>query len=156
MTTIEYAYNRFCKERFPRPSEEQVSALEQRIGVTLPEDYRQFVLHFNGGYFNERAITPVVEGTPMDALTSLSGIGASHRESELGDPTAIALFDDNDPPKIVPVGDTEMGGLIILVTEPEGRGEIWMKEALGTFYYLADGIAAFFDLLRTPTWETPT
>lgn len=45
------------------------------------------------------------------------------------------LFDDNDPPKILPIGDTAMGGLIILDTAPgEGRGTIYLKQAFGDFY----------------------
>ncbi len=45
-----------------------------------------------------------------------------------------------------------MGGLIILDTAPgEGRGDIWLKQAFGDFYYLADGIEEFFGLLREPT-----
>ena len=156
MTTIENAYNRFCTEQFPLPGEDQVSALERLIGVKFPEDYRRYVLDFNGGYFNEPEIAPVGENCPRCALDFMSGIGASHWESELGRSNALALFDDNDPPKIAPIGGTAMGSLIVLITEPEGRGEIWLKEAFSRFYFLADGIAGFFDLLRTPTWETPT
>ena len=150
MTGITYAYNRFSTERFPLPSEAQLAELEQRIRVTFPEEYRRFVLEFNGGYFSEPEITPVSEGCPVDGLTYLSGIGASHPYAELGRPSLLALFDGNDPPLIVPVGYTGMGGLIILITEEEGRGEIWYKQAFGTFYYLAEGIEDFFDLLSVP------
>jgi hypothetical protein len=153
MTTIESAYNRFSTERFPLPSKAQLEALEHRVGVTFPEDYRRFVMEFNGGYFNEPEIDPVGEGCPQETLAYLSGIGASHREAELGRPSRTALFDDNDPPKIVPIGDTGMGGLIILDTAPgEGRGAIFLKQAFGNFYYLVDGIEEFFGLLREPTW----
>jgi hypothetical protein len=152
MTTIEYAYNRFCLERFPRPNEAQLAELEQRIDVTFPDDFRHFVLEFNGGYFDAPEIIQVDERCPREGLRFLSGIGASHEESELGRQFYLSLFDDNDPPKIVPVGRSCMGGLIILITEDEGRGEIWYKEPFGTFYYLADGIEEFFDLLRDPPW----
>jgi hypothetical protein len=61
------------------------------------------------------------------------------------------LFDDNDPPKILPIGDTPLGSLIILDTAPgEGCGTIYFKQAFGDFYFLADGIEDFFDLLREP------
>lgn len=110
MTTIEYAYNRFSTKRFPLPSESQLDLLEQRMGVTFPEDYRRFVLEFNGGYFSEPEITPVSDGCPQDGLTCMLGIGASHREAELGRPATLAIFDDNDSPKIVPIGSTGMGG----------------------------------------------
>jgi hypothetical protein len=152
MTTIEYAYRRFCTKRFPLPSEAQLSDLERRIGVVFPDDYRRYVLEFNGGYFSEPEIEQVTEGCPQDGLRCLFAIGASHVSAELGREVDLSLFDDNDPPLIVPVGSTGMGGLIILITEEEGRGEIWYKEAFGTFSYLADGIKEFFELLKTPPW----
>ncbi|MBI2823756.1 MAG: SMI1/KNR4 family protein [Planctomycetia bacterium] len=148
MTTIEYAYDRFCTERFPLPTEREIVALERRIGVTFSPDYRQFVLEFNGGYFGEPEIAPVSEDCPPALLTLLHGIGASHREAELARSSDLVLFEDNDPPKILPIGATPTGGLIILTTEAEGRGEIFLKQAFGGFYYLADGIEEFFALLR--------
>jgi hypothetical protein len=153
MTTIENAYDRFSVERFPLPSDAQLSALEQRLGIVFPDDYRQFILEYNGGYFKCPEITPVGEGCPLETLQILFGIGPSHWEAELGRPSDIALFDDNDPPKIVPIGRTGMGGLIILDTAPgDGQGAIFLKKAFGNFYYLLDGIEAFFALLREPTW----
>ncbi len=153
MTTIESAYLNFSKERFPLPSDAQLSALEDRIGVVFPDDYRRFILEFNGGYFIKPEIDPVGDGYPQETLAFLYGIGASHQEAELGLPSRTALFDDNDPPKIVPVGNTGMGGLIILDTAPgEGRGDVFLKQASGNFYYLTDGIEDFFGLLREPTW----
>jgi hypothetical protein len=129
-----------------------VRTLELRIKVEFPDDYRQFILDFNGGYFVEPDIESASEGCPQDALTFLSGIGAYHREAELGEPGILTLFDDNDPPKILPIGDTIMGGLIILDTAPgDGRGTIYLKQAFGDFYYLADGIEEFFTLLHEPT-----
>ena len=149
MTTIQSAYDRFCKERFPVPSDAQLSALEQRIGVVLPADYRRFILQFNGGYFADPLITPVGQGCPTECLDSLFGIGASHPTAELGRERDIGLFDDNDPPIIVPIGSTAVGGLIILDTAPgEEQGSICLKQAFGDFFYLTDSIEGFFGLLR--------
>jgi len=154
MTTIKYASARFCEERFPVPSEKQLAELERRIGVRFPEDYRTFVLEFNGGYFNEPEITPVGENCPHESLQILFGMGASHVEAELGLPRRTALFDDNDPPKILPIGCTSMGGLIILDPAPgEGKGDVFLKQAWGNFYFLTEGIEAFMALLREPMWD---
>lgn len=49
--TIEYAYRRFAVRRFPLPSEEQLVEVERQLGVRLPEEYREYILDFNGGYF---------------------------------------------------------------------------------------------------------
>ena len=81
----------------------------------------------------------------------MCGIGASHDEADLARPSDLHLFDDNDPPKIMPIGCTPLGSLIILDTAPgEGRGTVYFKQAFGDFYYLADGIEDFFALLREP------
>ncbi len=77
MTTIENAYDRFSVERFPLASEAELAELERRVGVKFPEDYRRFVLDFNGGYFKCPEITPVGEGCPLETLEFLFGIGAS-------------------------------------------------------------------------------
>lgn len=156
MINIEYAYRRFCTERFPLPTESQLQALERRIGVRFPDDFRHYILEFNGGYFNEPVIMPTSEGCPEDALDFMCGIHASHEEAELGLDVDLALFDDNDPPKIVPIGGTPLGSLIILDTAPgEGRGVIYFKQAFGDFYYLADDIEDFFGLLREPNEINP-
>lgn len=150
MSKIEEAYNKFCIERFPLPSVHEVSELETRIAVTFPDDYRRFLLAFNGGYFREPRILPPIKECPLDRLTFMHGIRATHPTSELGSDADLAIFDDNNPPEVVPVGYTMMGGLILLVTHPEGFGEVLYKEPYGDFYFLADGIERFFGLLREP------
>jgi hypothetical protein len=152
MTAIAEAYRKYLRVRFPLPTEDQLTELERRINVIFPDDYRRFILEFNGGYFHEPVITPAGDGCPEDALTYLSGIGASHEYAELGTPWQICLFDSNDTPKIVPIGYTVMGGYIILDTAPgEGRGEIYYKQPFGDFYWIAEGIEDFFSLLREPS-----
>lgn len=84
MNKIEEAYNRFCTDRFPLPSEQEVSALEERIGVTFPDDYSRFLLTFNGGYFREPCILPPDPEWPLDRLTLMHGIHATDLTSELG------------------------------------------------------------------------
>jgi hypothetical protein len=150
MSTIDLAYSRFSKTCFPLPSERDVMDLEQRLGISLPEDYRDFLLRYNGGYFTEPVIEPPDLGTLRDRLTHLKGIGASHPTAELGRPRDLALFDDNDPLEILPIGYTIMGGLIFLVAHADGFGEIGLKAAFGRSYPLATGIEEFFALLIEP------
>jgi len=154
MTDIGDAYRRFSRGRFPLPTEKQLAELEQRIGIVFPNDYRRFILEFNGGYFHDPMIVPAEDGCPQGILSFMNGIGASHEEAELGLSFDLSLFDDNVPPKIVPIGGTPMGGLIILDTAAgEGRGEIYYKQAFGDFYWIAENIEEFFTLLRDQTLE---
>ncbi len=156
MSSIQPVYRQFLKIGFPLPSEAQVRALERRIKVDFPEDYRGYLLEFNGGFFIEPEIAPIGAGCPEDALSYLNGLNATHPGAELGSIEDMNLFDDNDPPKIVPIGGTVTGGLIILDTAPgEGRGDIYLKEAYGGYHWLADGIEGFFALLREPLPDDP-
>ena len=153
MRAIEAAYQKFCRDRFPLPTEEQVAALERHIGITFPEHYREFVLNFNGGWFTEPQIVPPSKACPVDRLTVLDGIGADHPSAELASEAHLALFDDNDPPHVVPIGYTIMGNLLILLThpEPDDRGVIMLKRAYHEEYHrLAGTMEEFVGLLREP------
>ena len=150
MGIIEAAYRNFCKERFSLPTEQQIADLERRIGVALPQDYREFILGYNGGYFDEPNIVPVIEGCPRDGLDSLFGIGSTHPSSELASEFYLDLFDDNYPVEVLPIGGTPLGALILLITHPEDRGAIMLKVAFGDSYFLARGIDGFFERLREP------
>lgn len=148
---IDYAYAAFCEERFPLATEEQVAALERRMGVAFPGDYRDFVIEYNGGLFSEPRIVPPDDDCPLDRLTFLNGIGATHPTAELATPAELSMFDDNDPPQIVPIGYTLMGNLLFLITHPENRGYIGLKKAWSDeSFFLADGIEGFFALLTAP------
>lgn len=154
MNAIEAGYDRFCTERFPLPMEEQVADVEQRIGVSLPDDYRHFLLTYNGGYFNEPDIVPPINECPLDGLTFMNGIGASDPSAELATEADLAIFTDNRPVQILPIGYTLMGNLILLITNPDERGSILLKKAFSQeAFFLSSGIEAFFGLLREPAEE---
>lgn len=156
MKNAEIAYKSFCKERFPSPSETDVCNLEDKLRISLPPDYRQYLLKYNGGFFNEPDIIPPRKGPPLDCLTYMHGIRATHPIAEIG--SNVSLFDDNMPPQILPIGYTLMGNLILLITHPEDRGCILLKKAsIDEFshesWLLARGIDEFFALLREPKDE---
>src|SRR4051812_17999788 len=128
MSAIEAAYQKYCRKRFPLPTEKQVTELEKRIGITFPDDFRQFILNYNGGLVYNPSIEPTKKKCPPHALDVVYGIGASHPSAELASPAHLVRFDDNDPPLVVPIGYTVMGNLLIVLThpEPEDRGVVMM------------------------------
>ena len=153
MCYIEVGYHNFCSGRFPLPAEKQIDDLEQRLGIHLPPEYRQFLLEYNGGIFAEPDIVPPSQDCPLDRLRFLCGIGASHPIAELASPEGLPpeIFDGNDPPIILPIGYTLMGNMLLLVTSDEGFGCIVMKQAFtDNSFFLAKGIVDFFGLLREP------
>ncbi len=129
-----------------------MAELERRLKIRLPQEYRSFLLEFNGGYFEDADIVPVEEGCPQDGLDYLCGIASGDGQmlSELGNAIDVDLFDNNDPMVSLPIGGTGMGGLIVLSLWPEEAGTILYKKPLGDFYLLADGIEEFFELLTDP------
>lgn len=154
MNNIEMAYSKFCEERFSLPTEKQVADLEQGLGIQLPPDYRQFLLQYNGGVFRTPSIIPPSKDCPEDGLKFLKGLAATYPCAELASEPDLTLFDDNDPPQILPIGNTLMGNLIFLITHPEDRGIIGLKKAFSDqSFFLASGIEEFFGLLREPTLE---
>lgn len=152
MSAIQYAYARWARKRLPLPTEQQVAELESRLGVELPEDYRQYLLEFNGGVFDNPEIVSPDEQCPGRGLETMYGVASPIESAELGKPWEIALFDDNDPLIALPIGDTAFGDLIILSTAPENFGAIFFKQASGGWFELAEGIEEFFANLREPDW----
>ena len=150
MIHIKAAYKAFCKTRFPLPTERQVADLEDGLGIQLPPDYREFILRYNGGFFNEPDIVPPSDNCPKDCLTSLYGIGALHPSAELH-PLRAFDFEDNDPVVVLSIGYTLMGNLLWMITHEEDRGSIGLKKAWSDDnFFLAEGIEEFFTLLRQP------
>jgi hypothetical protein len=146
MSVIDEKYEMFCVERFPLPNEHMVQELESRINVIFPDSYRNYILRYNGGYFREPRILPGDNACPLDRLTFMYGIGSSHKTSELGRISSLSLWDNNDPPVIVPIGYTLMGNYIIIMTHLEDNGEI-MLNTKEKSYFLANTIEEYFELL---------
>ncbi len=64
----------------------------------------------------------------------------------------LALFDDNKPPQVMPIGYTLMGNLILIIMFGHNKGSIVMKKAHQDEYvFLTESIERFFGLLREPT-----
>jgi hypothetical protein len=61
MTVIDDVFAHLVTERFPLPTEKDVENLEARIKCRSPENYRQFLLDYNGGFFNDPEIEQVGE-----------------------------------------------------------------------------------------------
>jgi len=147
---IPEAFRLYCTEQFPLPTEKEIAYLEESCKLRLPPDYRNFLQHYGGGLFSEPCILPSVNNCPQDSLTSMYGIHSPYSFATLGNLGDILTFEDNDPPIVIPIGDTVMNSWILVMIHPEDCGKIVFKEAFGGFYYLADGIDDFFGRLVTP------
>jgi len=152
MSSIQFAYARWATERLPLPNGKQVAELESRLGVAFPGDYRQYLLEFNGGTFDDPEILSPEEHFPRRGLSVMYGVASPFPGTELGEPWEINLFDNNDPLIALPIGGTSLGDLVILCMEVEDLGAVYFKQASGDWFRIAEGIVDFFATLREPNW----
>lgn len=159
MKQIDWVYQQYGERRFPLPSEDDIARLEARLNLRFPPDYRQFLLDYNGGWFGDHELA-VPEDVWNDQIHCLYGIRADHEAGELGQPSDISLFDDNDPPQIVIIGHTSTNQLIVLGVHPETYGQIFFKtywsrasKTEQEWFWWADSIEDVFDLISEPHSE---
>jgi hypothetical protein len=150
MSIIDHAYSRWCDNRFATPTEQDILDLEERISARLPDHYREFLLGWNGGIFKEPRIIGGQEDHPVESLVYLSGIHASVQIAELGNKRDLALFDDNEPPIIMPIGATRTGCLLMIttVTGETDDGVVFLRTIGQENFYLCDSMVEFFLLLN--------
>lgn len=151
MTEIDRVYQNYVRERFPLPAEADVAALGARINVRFPPDYRKFLLRYNGGWFGDHSLA-LPDDVPGDCIDCLYGVAADHKTAELGRPSDMSLFDDNDPPEIVIIGRTVTNQLVVLGVHPETYGRIYFKTYRSrvsktdqSWFHLDDSIDEFFE-----------
>lgn len=150
MSSIEEVYDKCLEIPNSLPSSEQVATLESTLGVSLPPEYRQFLLERNGGTFNRgkfRRLIISFEDNKGDCLDSLYGIGARKTCGDLC--REAVLFDDDRPCRLVPIGYTALGVLLLIVTEALGQdkaGQIWIQYPYDEeFWELCDSFTSMFE-----------
>jgi len=150
LENVDQAYRRFCREKFPLAAEKQIAGLERKIGVRLPDEYRQYLLRYNGGAFKDPIITADDIHCVEDCLDVMFGIIERPRACNLANPTYLNLFDDNFPAVILPIGYTLMGNLLVLRTEPDDElGWILLKiQDSDDYFVLAKSINDLFASLK--------
>jgi hypothetical protein len=107
------------EERGPVVTEADVAALEQRLGKSLPDDYRRFLLEVNGG-------RPADEACEFSkgAVVGLLSLKPAEEVRDLEVCTARAAADLNTRDVVV-VGYDEGGSRILVAIDGEHRGQVW-------------------------------
>lgn len=148
---IEGLYQKYCNERFSLPSILEIGTFEGRLGVPLPLHYRDYLLAFNGGCFDDPMVGDDESDWPCFSLSIFYGLGATGKAADLARPTNLNVFSNNHPFQILPIGCTPGGFLILLVTDPDGEdyGDVLLKTFDET-YFVAKSMREFFEQLHDP------
>jgi hypothetical protein len=108
----------------PPVDEPRVLALESRFGSRLPEDYREFLLAFNGG----KPVPACFQFTSKSGRTSDSVVNwflsLSHEEM-LNIEAVLGWLDSRIPPDVVPIAIDPFGNFILLGLRGDVRGKVY-------------------------------
>jgi len=112
-------------DRGPRIAEDAVRRFEQQIGVTLPENYRSFLLDENGGYAPaNHCVFRLRKGSSV--LNSLYSLDDPCESSDLASRQLYPTYPENDlPPNAIKIGYDDGGSSIVLILSGLHRGEVW-------------------------------
>lgn len=105
-------------------TQKDIAALEQRLGISLPVDYRQFLLSINGGQPEPNAFP--IRDNPRDThglLERLFSLDEQDTNYDILDNAEV--FHDRVPADLLPIAFDPGGNLICLAVRGENRGKIY-------------------------------
>lgn len=107
---------------FPPASETSLEAIEARIGVKLPDEYRAFLLQSNGGSF-ARHIVVLPDGGGRTVLNYMLGTAGGSYDimTDYDDLRSM----DRIPVASLPIADDPGGNLFIVSLEQQTYGSIY-------------------------------
>lgn len=136
-------------------SEATISAFEQRIGFSLPDDYRRFLLENNGAQANSQVF--FVKDLEQDVMLDVF-FGITHPESRsLMLEYWLQEYGDEIDEKSLLIGSDPGGRFLLYVTSGEEKGIYYWddsnfffqsSEEEGNTYFVANSFDDFMASLR--------
>lgn len=99
--------------REPPASPDLIARLEQRIGRALPDTYRDYLLHQDGGRLEDN----------HQAVNTVFGLGDVPRWANMW--SRLDTFAGRVPDWLLPVARDEYGNLFAVSLRDEDRGSVW-------------------------------
>ncbi|MDA7026852.1 SMI1/KNR4 family protein [Bacillus sp. CLL-7-23] len=130
---------------------ENIKTFEDDYNVTLPEEYKNFLLEYNGGDVNPN-VFKISDEQGESALNTLYGLNISAEYDELS-----SVFDSLEgelPQELLSIGDDSGGNQICIGISGNyfGKIYIWMHdieegEYMDNVFFLANNFNEFLDSL---------
>lgn len=141
---------------FGMATEETVRNFEQHIGFSLPDDYKQFLIEYNGGTPQVRNSTFTVEALseiiPLDVLYGL-GIDSEMDLQDWNDEYRSDLLSNS-----IVIGRDPGTGMVVLINDAEIKGVFYWDQSLffnqsneeENVYKICDSFKEFINQLKKP------
>lgn len=139
-------------EQGPPLDEKKIAAAEKKMGIKLPEDYRQFLLKNNGGR-PDPANFPIrgLENNPFGGIHFFGGIGDNIESVNID--WSYKIFRGRIPKNLLPIASDPMGNLICLSLGVEDQGTVYYwdhddEHSSPTYrnvYFIASSFPPFLD-----------
>lgn len=139
-----------------------VSEFEQKIGFSLPEDYRHFLVRNNGAKANRQVffVKDLNQDVMLDKFFGITN--PKSRSLTIG--YWLQEYGDEIDEKSVFIGSDPGGRFLVYITAGEDKGIYYWddtnffpqsSEEEGNSYYIAESFSEFCDLLMDYTPATP-
>jgi SMI1 / KNR4 family (SUKH-1) len=117
-------------ERGPQVTEDAVRRFEERLGATLPQDYREFLLEVNGGFApTSHCVFWLRKSSTI--LNSLYSLDDPDERSDLATRQLYPKYPKNDlPPNALKIGYDDGGSSIVLILSGPHHGEVWFLDTM--------------------------
>ena len=125
-----------------------LESFEQNQNITLPKDYRDFLLEYNGGYPNP-GVYKISDELGESILNIFYGIGSMYDNLE----KKFDIFDEILEIGFIPVADDPSGNQICIGINKEYFGQIfhWAHDEehdeMENMYFLSNNFNEFLDSL---------
>lgn len=130
-----------------------ISEFERRVGARLPNDYREFLLRWNGGTPSPNTVSvPDLADVLVDRLYGVRDVRTnSDLEHELNSVSEML------PEGVIPIGHDPGGNLFLLCVKGDGAGQVWYWDSClwfesssetGNTYVVSNSFGEFLRMLH--------
>jgi hypothetical protein len=113
------------KQKSPPAPPDELAQFEADIGHTLPDDYRHFLIHCNGGYIGGRYWYRGKNPTGLEVEAGVHHIGGFRNESYFSLSENRRTYSGRIPGALIWIHDDPFGNAICLGVADKHRGRVY-------------------------------